>query len=193
MRVLRGVGSLALLLSMLGCATREQQSREQRSEDAFQRGTAAMDRKDWDAAVKEFTEAIRLDPQDDSAYHNRGFAYAEKREYAKAIADYKEAVRLAPDDPTGHTSLAWLLATCPDAGLRDGKRAVKLATRACELSDWEDANDLENLAAAHAECGRFDEAVRWQAKAVALGTGLLNAGEARDRLDLYKKGKPFRE
>jgi tetratricopeptide (TPR) repeat protein len=188
MRVLRGVGLLALLVPMLGCATREQ-----RSEDAFQRGSAAMDRKDWVAAIKEFTEAIRLDPQDDGAFNNRGFAYAEKKEYAKAIADYQEAIRLAPDDPMSHTSLAWILATCPDAGLRDGKRAVKLATRACELAGWKDANDLENLAAAHAECGRFAEAVKWQARAIELGTGLLDADEAEERLDLYKDRKPFRE
>ena len=188
MRVLRGVGLLALLVSMLGCATREQ-----RSEDAFQRGSAAMDRKDWDAAIKEFTEAIRLDSQDDGAYNNRGFAYAEKREYAKAIADYKEAIRLAPDDPISHTSLAWILATCPDAHLRDGKRAVELANRARKLSGGKDANDLENLAAAYAECGRFDEAVKWQSRAIELGTGLLDPDEAEERLDLYKEGKPFRE
>jgi tetratricopeptide (TPR) repeat protein len=86
-----------------------------------------------------------------------------------------------------------VLATCPDPSLRDGKRAVQLATKACELADWEDANDLENLAAAHAECGRFEEAVKWQAKAVELGKGLQDADEARQRLDLYKAGKPFRE
>src|SRR5262245_47540364 len=136
----RGIGLSVVLLSALGCSSREQQS-----DDAYGRGIVAMDRKDYDTAIAEFTEAIRIDPESDGAYHNRAHAYAEKKQYAKAIADYNQAMRLAPDEGDSYTSLAWVLATCPDASLRDGKRAVQLATKACELADWEDANDLENL------------------------------------------------
>jgi serine/threonine-protein kinase len=188
MFVRRGLVWVVVLLPVLGCSSREEQS-----EAAFDRGNAAMARKDYDTAIAEFTEAIRLDPESDGAYYNRAHAYADKKEYAKAIADYNEAIRLAPEDASSHTSLAWLLATCPQAEFRDGQRAVELATRACELSDWKDANDLENLAAAYAECGRFDDAVQWQTKAVALGTGLENPDESRQRLDLFKAGKPFRD
>ena len=188
MGILRRVGLLVLVLSPLGCS-----SREQRSEAAFDRGNAAMAKKDYDKAIAEFTEAIRLDPESDGAYHNRAHAYAEKKEYAKAVQDYNESIRLNPDEPDSYTSLAWLLATCPRAELRDGKRAVELATRACELSNWKDANDLENLAAGYAECGRFEDAVRWQTKAVELRTGLENLDESRQRLELYKQGQPFRD
>jgi tetratricopeptide (TPR) repeat protein len=187
MGIRRGLGLLVLLLAV-GCS-----SREERSDEALDRGMAAADRKDYDTAIAEFTEAIRLDPQSDAAYHNRANAYADKHEYAKAVADYNEAIRLAPDDPESLTSLAWLLATCPDAGLRDGKRAVELATRACRLSGWKDANDLENLAAGYAEAGQFDQAVKWQTKAIAVGTGLDDPDEADRRLDLYKAGKPYRD
>jgi len=188
MRIVRGVGLLIVLLLIVGCM-----SREERSDEAFDRGYAAMERKDYDKAIAEYTEAIRLDPQSDAAYHNRAHVYFGKKEYARAIADYNEAIRINPRDPASHSSLAWVLATCPNAELRDGKRALRLATRACELSDWEDANDLENLAAAYAECGQFDEAVKWQEKAVAVGTGLDALNEARQRIDLYKAGKPYRE
>ena len=188
MGMLRGVGLVAVLLSSLGCLSREEQA-----DAAFDRGNAASDRKDYDTAIAEYSEAIRLDPQFDAAYHNRGSAYADKGEYAKAISDFNEAIRLAPDEPVGYTSLAWLLATCPKAEVRDGERAVRLATRACKLSDWQDANDLENLACAYAECGRFDEAVKWQAKAVDLEMGLENLEESRQRLDLFKAGEPFHD
>ena len=182
------VGVLVVLLATLGCS-----SREQRSEKAYQRGTAALDRKDYDTAIAEFTESIRLDREASGAYQNRGLAYHHKKEYAKAVADYTEAMRLDPNDSDAHSNLAWLLATCPKAEFRDGKRAVELATRACKLSDWKDANHMENLAAAYAECGRFEEAVEWQSKAVALAAGLENLNESRQRLDLFKDGKPFRE
>jgi Tfp pilus assembly protein PilF len=188
MRALRCLLVLALLLPALGCLSRESQA-----DEAIERGNAALDQHDYDTAVAEFTEAIRLDPQSDAAYHNRAHAYASKKEYAKAIPDYNEAIRLAPEDPDSYTNLAWLLATCPDDKLRDGKRAVELATRACDLTRWCDANDIENLAAGYAECGQFDEAVKWQAKALDVTTGLLNREESRQRLELYKTRKPFRE
>ena len=177
-----------LLFSILGCT-----AREQGLEAALQRGEAAIDRKEWDKAIAAFTEAIRIDPKADGAHYNRGYAYAEKREYAKAIADFNEAIRLEPNDPMGHSALAWTLATGSDAALRDGKRAIELANRAIKLSKGKDANDFENLAAAYAECGRFDEAVKWQARAIELGTGLLDPDEAEERLELYESGKPFRE
>jgi hypothetical protein len=61
------------------------------------------------------------------------------------------------------------------------------------LSGWKDANDLENLAAGYAESGRFDQAVKWQTKAIAVGTGLDDPDEADRRLDLYKAGQPYHD
>lgn len=188
MCIRRVAGLLVVVLATAGCASREQQAAE-----AIERGNEALNQHQYDSAIAEYTEAIRLDPAADAAFHNRAHAYADTKEYAKAIADYEEAIRLAPEEPDSHTGLAWLLATCPDAALRDGKRAVELATRACDLSRWKDANDIENLAAAHAECGQFDEAVKWQTKALDVLTGLDHLADSRKRLDLYKQGKPFRD
>jgi tetratricopeptide (TPR) repeat protein len=134
------------------------------------------------------------EPRDADDYIQRGDAFAERGEYEKAAADYREAVRLAPDNAEACNSLAWLLATCPEDPVRDGKRAVELATRACELSGWNDADFLGTLAAAHAECGNFGEAVRWQKKALKIGfDGEDEVETARRQLKLYQEGKPYRE
>ena len=175
------------MLSTLGCSSREQQS-----DEALERGNAAMDRRDYGTAIEEYSEAIRLDPDADAAYHNRGNAYADLGEYAKAISDFNQSIRLAPEEPESYSALAWLLATCPQADLRDGKRAVQLATRACELTDWQDANDIENLAAGYAECGRFDEAVKWQTKAVALAWPRKPDESPAARVS-FKEGKPYHD
>jgi tetratricopeptide (TPR) repeat protein len=64
----------------------------------YGRGEAYSDKKDYEKAIVDYTEAIRLDPTDEMAYFSRGIAYSHKKDYDKAIADYTEAIRLDPTD-----------------------------------------------------------------------------------------------
>ena len=59
------------------------------------------------------------------------------REYKLELVDYAESIERDPSDARGHQVLAWLLATCPDPTIRDGRRAVSEATLARELQEWE--------------------------------------------------------
>jgi hypothetical protein len=65
----------------------------------------------------------------------------------------------APDSPRMLDELAWLLATYPDPNVRDGAEAVRLAERACELTDRGNAALLATLAAAYAETRDFSRGV----------------------------------
>ena len=157
------------------------------------RGNAWSNKKEFDKAIADYNEAIRLDPKDVLAYDNRGDAWRAKKEFDKAIADYNEAIRLDPKGADAYNELAWLWATCPDERFRDGKKAVELATRACELTEWKDAEILDTLAADYAELGDFGKAVEWQEKTNKLYTDADDRRKGEERLKLYKEKKPYRE
>jgi tetratricopeptide (TPR) repeat protein len=158
----------------------------------WNRGLAHLARRDYERAIADYTEVIRINPDDPAGYNQRAVCRCLKGERAEALADHEEALRRDPENPATHNYLAWLLATSPEDGIRDGPRALEYATRACEQTEWQNAAFLDTLAAAYAECGRFDEAVRWEGKALEL---VSEAGKAdyRSRLELYQAGRPYRE
>ncbi len=131
--------------------------------DAYNnRGAIWADRRAYRRALADYSEAVRLDPRHALAFDNRGMAWANRGDYARARWDFEESLRLDPEYAPAYQHLARLLATCPDERHRDGKRAVDWACRACDLTGWGNADALQALAAAHAECGEFEAAVRFQ-------------------------------
>jgi tetratricopeptide (TPR) repeat protein len=75
--------------------------------------------------------------------------------------------------------------------LRDGKFAVEIALKACEFTEWKNPAYLDTIAAAYAELGDFDVAVKWQTKAIELLPNEKEKEEYRTRLKLYQEKKPY--
>jgi tetratricopeptide (TPR) repeat protein len=159
--------------------------------DYQSRGLYYLGRGREDSAIVDFSEALRIDPKSVSAFRLRGITYGRKGQYKHATADLQEALRLDPQDARTCQELAWLKAVCPEARQRDGKMAVELATKACELSAWKDARCLDTLAAAYAEDGQFQQAVQWEMKALELAHEHDKA-PFQARRELYDNGKPYR-
>jgi serine/threonine-protein kinase len=84
-----------------------------------------------------------------------------------------------------------LLATAPFDDLRDGKRALSEAVRACELAEYQKWLPLCSLAAAHAELGQFDEASKWIQKSMELVTDDQREWLVQQQQDIAA-GKPLR-
>ncbi len=158
------------------------------------RGLAYEDRGIVDQAIDDCTQAIQLNPRYKEAYDTRGEAYAAKGAYGKATADYEKALQLDPEFVPSYNNLAWLKATCPLPAFRDGRKAVEVATKACDLTHWKNQASLDTLAAACAEAGDFDRAVKLQNQVLALpGISTKAKANGTKRLALYQAHQPFHE
>ena len=156
------------------------------------RGRAYGMKGENDLAEADFDQSIQLEPTAAPLYGHRGDFFLKRRLYDKALADYNRAVQLNPGDAHWFNALAWVLATCPEGGLRNGSLAVQQATRAAELSGWKEPEIMDTLAAAYAEAGDFVKAVNWEK--TYLGTAHLSPSDAADgqnRLALYLAYKPY--
>jgi len=143
-------------------------------------------------AVECFSAVLLRQPDNWAALRGRGDARLSLGQHKDALRDFEEARKLNPKDPGILNNLAWVLATSPTDELRDGTRAVELATAACEATEYAQAHILSTLAAAYAETGDFKSAVKWSEKA-------LEAGDEDQRehlqkeLESFRNKKPWRE
>jgi tetratricopeptide (TPR) repeat protein len=123
-------------------------------------------------------------------------AQLRKGQTREAIDSWQQALAIKPDLPQVQNRLAWLLATDPDASLRNGAKAVALAQQANQLTGGENPIILCTLAAAYAETGRYDEATATARKALNQAEAQKNDGLAdalKEEIKLFEAGLPMRE
>ncbi|HEV3437511.1 MAG TPA: tetratricopeptide repeat protein [Gemmata sp.] len=156
------------------------------------RGTARKAIGNLDGALADFNEAIKLVPTAVMPYNYRAGVHYARGHYGAAVRDHMEALKRDPRHAGTFNQLAWVWSTCPDPDVRNGLRARECATRACELTEWSEAGFLDTLAAAYAECGEFDDAVKWQEKAIELVGTPEQETDYHSRLELYQQRKPAR-
>jgi tetratricopeptide (TPR) repeat protein len=159
------------------------QIKPERAEVHNNLGYALLQKGSVDEAIVHFQKALHINPDFAKAHYNLGNALLQKGQVDEAITHYQKALQINPDSVDVLNNLAWLLATCLDAHLRDGVQAVKYAGRACELTHYGVTPLVGTLAAAYAEAGRYDDAIAAAQKACALATA---AGE-QDLLERNQK------
>jgi tetratricopeptide (TPR) repeat protein len=148
-----------------------------------------------DEALADADSAVRLAPDRGEPYLTRGRLRSARREFSLARADFERALERSREPNSSLlNSLAWFFATCPDPSGRDGKKAVQLATKGCELTKWKDAHLIDTLAAALAETGDYDQAIERQSEAIKLYEGPADVRSGMEkRLKLYRQHHPCRE
>jgi superkiller protein 3 len=144
-------------------------------------GVTLQDQGKLDEAIAEYRKAveldkaIKLDPKNVWFHRRLGNALRDRGKLEEAIAEYTKAIELDPRQVQVLNSLAWLLATCPDAKIRNASRAVGLAKKATEL-DSQQGPCWKTLGAAHYRAGHWKDAVAALEKSMEL----RNGGDAFD-------------
>jgi tetratricopeptide (TPR) repeat protein len=134
------------------------------------RGQCWYFKDDFEKALADYNHAIRIWPRNAEAFLNRGILAEDTMKFDWAVKDYNQAIRLEQTNVEALSCLASLRATCVDATFRDGKQAVELAKKACDLTKWKSDSELVTLATAYAELGDFPKAKDALGRAIELST-----------------------
>jgi len=123
-----------------------------------------------DEAIQHYRKALEISPAYPEAHYNLGDALYSQGRMAEALVHWREVLRSEPDHLVVLNRVARVLATSPDASVRNGAEALVLAERAAGLTGGREPTILETLAAAYAEVGRFAQAVETARRALSLAT-----------------------
>jgi tetratricopeptide (TPR) repeat protein len=140
-------------------------------------------------AQKAFANA----PKEPAVNFRLGKAYAALGKYKSAYEHFDNALEAQPNHENVLASKAALLTTCPDASFRDGKKALEVATDLCKRTNWNKPRYIATLAAAHAECGEYGQALKLVQEALnKVGPSLRFRDELERMNNLFLEGKPVR-
>ncbi len=162
-------------------------------------GNVFLEQGRLDEAIQQYEIVLQTQPRNAAVHYNLGSALLRKNRLDDAVSHLLQALEIRPDYRPARTALdnaVWKLATSPDAGLRNGAKAVEIAEQLARLTPNPDPVVLAELGAAYAEAGRFPEAVTAAGHALELAQAQANtqlAAMLRAQLNLYEARQPFRD
>jgi tetratricopeptide (TPR) repeat protein len=164
----------------------------------YNRGAALAQESRFMEAMGDFSIALKANDQFAPAHFNLALAAARLHQPAVACDHFASALSLKSGQATFEnwlqtaTQYARQLATDADSHHRDGIRALTLGSQLADMTNHRRPEVLEALAAAQAECGRFDEALATLHSALAFELSSETRAVIDRELALYRSRQPLR-
>jgi tetratricopeptide (TPR) repeat protein len=160
----------------------------------YERGSVYARQHKWERAIADYNAALIVCPSFVLAAIDRAKTNGYLGRYDKALAELAQLINLRlrlHADALAHTTRAWIYATCSNPAFRNGKQAVEDAKRACRIDSWDNWDYIDTLAAAYAEAGDFDNAIKFEKEAISKAGDTDGVKDAQGRLALYQQRRPF--
>jgi tetratricopeptide (TPR) repeat protein len=162
----------------------------------FNLGGEFLQKSNWQAAIVCYRQAIKFDFRPADACASLAMAYVKKGEIKQAMDSLQQSLEINPDQISVQNNLALLLATTFSPSLRNGAKAVALATRANQLSGGGNPAILHTLAAAYAEQGSYALAAATARRGLELAVEQKQdalAAALQEEIKLYEANSPLRD
>lgn len=145
-------------------------------------------------AVRAYLSALLLDPNRSNDYLELAQLYINQHRPEKAVTLLRRRIQQTRKDLDVISFLAELLATHPDASIRNGEEAVRFALFVSYARGETDSSSQMTLSTALAEAGRFEEAVEIAEKAIFLAKKENKSIVTREllrRIEMFRNSKPY--
>jgi protein O-mannosyl-transferase len=149
---------------------------------------------DHAGARSHLDEAVRIRPDYVDGQYALGNELAQQQRFAEAAVHLRAAIKAQPNYAPALNDLAWILATQEEPAIRNVPEAIRLAQRACQLTQDKNPGLLATLGVAQSEAGQFPEALRSTEQALALAAAVDDQQTMtglRRRLDFFRKGQAY--
>lgn len=147
-------------------------------------------------ALVHYRKLLELQPDNMEVHNIVGTVLVQQGRVAEGVEEWQKVLAVEPDNGNAMTNLAWVFATSPDGSLRDGAKAVQLASEALRISGRRIPIIFRTLAAAYAENGQFSEAIQIAQQGIELANSQGNSGlatELQGNIALYQERQPLRD
>jgi tetratricopeptide (TPR) repeat protein len=164
-------------------------------ETQYNLALALNQQQQWNESAELLGKVLEKRGNDANAHCQFAIALTHLQRTREAMSHFASALLIQPDFPDALDGLSWILATAQNPAFRNGTEAVRMAERACALTNRKEAQKLKTLAAAYAEAGRYEDAVSSMQTALEAGSRMTasTTNEMQSMLTTFKAGKPWRD
>jgi tetratricopeptide (TPR) repeat protein len=164
--------------------------RPQNADAHYSLGNALEQTGELEQAVANYETALRISADIVEAHLHLGNIRMREGREAEGVTCYEKALAIQPDSTEALNNLAWAYSSSRDRSLRNGERALILAEKANRAGGGNNSIILHTLAAAYAQTGQFEQAVRTAETALSLAN---HQGETELARELHREIQLYRE